>query len=319
MAVPLWQIVIGIGVVLYAVVIPAGLHKVDEGHLGIYFRGGALLTSTTGPGYHIQVPFVTQFSQVQVTVQTDSVSNIPCGTSGGVLIYFEKVEVVNRLKADSVYYTIKEYGIHYDKMWIYDRLHHEINQFCSSHGLHEVYITLFDTLDEHLQHALQRECDKWAPGIEIVSVRVTKPSIPESIRRNFESMEAEKARYMVTAETQRVVEKEAETEKKRQIIEAQKVAEVASIHSSKEIMEWEGKKKMAAIEDQMHLDREKAQADAAAYHTISRARANEQLLTDNFIAYTALHVWANNTKVYFGEKIPSVYLGEEIGRQFLKT
>ena len=31
-------------------------------------------------------------------------------------------------------------------------------------------------------------------GIEIISVRVTKPKIPESIRRNFEQMEEERTK-----------------------------------------------------------------------------------------------------------------------------
>jgi erlin len=43
-------------------------------------------------------------------MQTDSVRNIPCGTSGGVLVEFEKIEVVNRLKKDNVYSTMLNYG-----------------------------------------------------------------------------------------------------------------------------------------------------------------------------------------------------------------
>lgn len=34
-------------------------HKVPEGHVGIYFRGGALLKGTTEPGYHFKLPLVT--------------------------------------------------------------------------------------------------------------------------------------------------------------------------------------------------------------------------------------------------------------------
>ncbi len=34
-------------------------------------------------------------------MQTDEVTNIPCGTSGGVVIYFDKIEVVNLLSTDS--------------------------------------------------------------------------------------------------------------------------------------------------------------------------------------------------------------------------
>lgn len=37
----------------------------------------------------------------QVTLQTDEVKNVPCGTSGGVMIYFDRIEVVNILNADS--------------------------------------------------------------------------------------------------------------------------------------------------------------------------------------------------------------------------
>lgn len=37
----------------------------------------------------------------QVTLQTDEVKNVPCGTSGGVMIYFDRIEVVNILSAAS--------------------------------------------------------------------------------------------------------------------------------------------------------------------------------------------------------------------------
>ena len=33
----------------------------------------------------------------RTTLQTDEVKNVPCGTSGGVIIYFDRVEVVNIL------------------------------------------------------------------------------------------------------------------------------------------------------------------------------------------------------------------------------
>ena len=69
-------------------------------------------------------------------MQTDRVNNVPCGTSGGVLIYFDEIEVVNRLRKDLAHMTIKNYTVNYDKTWIYDKIHHEINQFCSKHTLH---------------------------------------------------------------------------------------------------------------------------------------------------------------------------------------
>lgn len=95
-----------------------------------------------------------------------------------MLLWIERVEVVNRLREEFVYETIKNYTVNYDKVWIFDKIHHEINQFCSKHTLQEVYIDLFHTVDDRLQQALQVSLDRFAPGIEIISIRITKPKIP---------------------------------------------------------------------------------------------------------------------------------------------
>ena len=75
---------------------------------------------------------------------------------------------------------------------IFDKVHHELNQFCSSHSLQEVYIDLFDKIDENLKNAIQDDLSSMAAGLNVMSVRVTKPKIPEAIRKNYELMEAEK-------------------------------------------------------------------------------------------------------------------------------
>lgn len=94
------------------------------------------------------------------------------------MISFDKVEVVNILKKDHVVQTVKQYGTDYDKLWIFDKIHHEINQFCSQHSLQEVYIEKFDTVDDRIKEALQADCSRFDTGIEIIAVRVTKPRIP---------------------------------------------------------------------------------------------------------------------------------------------
>lgn len=48
-------------------------------------------------------------------MQTDEVKNIPCGTSGGVVIYFDKIEVVNLLSPDHVHEIVKNFTADYDK------------------------------------------------------------------------------------------------------------------------------------------------------------------------------------------------------------
>ena len=58
----------------------------------------------------------------QTTLQTDDVKNVPCGTSGGVMIYFDRIEVVNMLAISSVYDIVKNYTAEYDKTLIYNKV-----------------------------------------------------------------------------------------------------------------------------------------------------------------------------------------------------
>lgn len=56
-------------------------------------------------------------------------------------------------------------------------------------------MTMFQ-IDETMKEAIQRDCTRYAPGIEIIGVRVTKPNIPLNIKRNFELMEEERTKVV---------------------------------------------------------------------------------------------------------------------------
>lgn len=103
-----------------------------------------------------------------------------------------------------VFDMVKNYTADYDKTLIYDKIHHELNQFCSVHTLHEVYIDLFDQIDENLKQSLQRDLNEMAPGLKVIAVRVTKPKIPEVIRKNYEIMEGEKTKLLISIQHQKV-------------------------------------------------------------------------------------------------------------------
>lgn len=45
-----------------------------------------------------------------------------------------------------------------------------------------------DQIDENLRKALQSDLYEMAPGLTVQAVRVTKPKIPEQIRKNYEAM-----------------------------------------------------------------------------------------------------------------------------------
>ncbi|KAH9503997.1 Erlin-1 [Bulinus truncatus] len=296
-----------IGTVVLGIFINFSIHKIEEGHVGVYYRGGALLSTTSEPGYHFMLPVLTSFRSVQTTLQTDEVKNVPCGTSGGVIIYFERIEVVNKLDTSAVYDIVKNYTADYDKTLIYNKIHHELNQFCSSHNLQEVYIDLFDQIDENLRKALQSDLYEMAPGLTVQAVRVTKPKIPEQIRKNYEAMEGEKTKLLIAIQKQKVVEKEAETDRKRAIIEAEKVAQVSKIQWEQKIMEKESEKKMSEIEDATHLAKERAKADADFYKAEKEALSNKLKLTKEYLEMLRYQAIGSNTKIYFGTNIPNVF------------
>jgi len=285
-----------------------GLHQVQEGHVAVYYRGGRLLDMIAGPGLHLMIPLVTTARNVQTTLQTDEVRNVPCGTSGGVMIYFERVEVVNQLDEAYVHNTVKKYTVDYDKTLIFNKVHHEINQFCSKHTLQEVYIDYFDQIDEDLKHALQTDAASMAPGLLIQAVRVTKPKIPEAIRRSYEEIEAEKTKLLIATQKQKVIEKEAETERKRAIIDAEKKSEVAGIQHKQHIAEKEALRTMSAIEDSQYLAKQKASADAEYYKNQKEAEGNHLKLTAPYLEMLRYQALTSNSKIYYGPSIPKMFV-----------
>eukprot|EP00118_Oscarella_pearsei_P025164 m.307642 g.307642 ORF g.307642 m.307642 type:complete len:326 (+) comp42572_c0_seq1:36-1013(+) len=297
-------VVLGIGSALVSI----SVHKIEEGHVGVYFRGGALLQAISHPGFHLMVPGITMMRPVQITLQTDEVKNVPCGTSSGVLLYFDRIEVVNVLDVGSVQDVVRRYTVDYDKTLIFNKVHHELNQFCSAHTVQEVYIDLFDKIDENLKSALETDLHSMAPGLLIQAVRVTKPKIPDGIRVNYEKMEVEKTRLLITQQTQKVVEKEAETQRKRIVIEAETVAEVSKIQYQQKITEKESQKQMSQIEDETFLAREKAKADAEFYGVKRRAESNSLRLTPQYLELKRYEALSSNLKVYYGPDIPQFFV-----------
>lgn len=60
-----------------------------------------------------------------------------------------------------------------------------------------MFIDEFDNLDEQLQKKLQDDANHWAPGIQIIAIRVTKPKIPDNLMRNYENIESQKTKLQI--------------------------------------------------------------------------------------------------------------------------
>jgi hypothetical protein len=95
---------------------------------------------------------------------------------------------------------------------------------------------------------LNKDLSLWAPGIEILSIRVTKPQIPDRIKKNFEEIEKLKVDYYITAEKEKVRLEEELTKQRQLVIKADSDLEVKRIDLKKMIEKKENDFKMAKIE-----------------------------------------------------------------------
>ena len=69
-------VILSIALILNVIFFSGGLHKIDEGYVGVYYKLGVLSPVITKPGYNVLTPFITKHESVQISVQTDSVRDI---------------------------------------------------------------------------------------------------------------------------------------------------------------------------------------------------------------------------------------------------
>ena len=77
----------------------------------------------------------------------------------------------------------------------------------------------------------------------------------------------------------------------------------------KQVKEVETQQTMQRIQNEAHLEHQKALADAEAYRKSKEAESNAVLFTPEFLKYEEIKGINSVSKVYFGEKIPT-YLAD---------
>ncbi|ETV67147.1 hypothetical protein, variant 3 [Aphanomyces astaci] len=256
------DVLVALAGVLLALISQKPLHRIEEGSVGVYWRGGRLLNMTSAPGYHLQWPILTKHANVQVSFKTSVVLDVPCGTASGVLVRFQQVEIVHRLRPHLVLDTMRNYSLRFEKLWIEDVTYHEINVLCSKYTLHQVYISHFDQLDELLQARMSALLAQWAPGLEIMSIRFTKPDLPAAIRESYELVDEEKIKLLMATQAQRNVVKRAETDLRTAVLASETASSLSIIHMQKLYEQTLATQNISRIQNAMSLSRAKDIADA---------------------------------------------------------
>jgi hypothetical protein len=127
------------------------------------------------PGWTYTVPFLRDIYEIQVTTQTDAVSNVPCRTNNGVAMNFPSISVVNRLPPEHVFEVLKRYSPSYDQHLIFSKIPAAMMQFCSKHS----------QSGEELKNSLKTD----QVGLEIIEVRFNKPEIPKEMANQYAKLQ----------------------------------------------------------------------------------------------------------------------------------
>lgn len=208
--------------------------------------------------------------------------------------------------------TIRNYTGAYDKIWIYDKIHHEINQYCSSHSLKEIFIDNFSDIDDELISALKKTIQKFAPGINIISVRVTKPIIPQVIEESFVRIESTKARIagIVQENLLRVQQTKAQIEADLKKKDSDKQA--LKIDLDLKIKQIESRMEMFELECQMNrlkrigMQKAKFESKAAEIRSIIEQYGSDKEVQDKMFELMETESLLNNSRIAIGSKIPNV-------------
>ena len=71
----------------------SALHRIKEGHVGVYYKNGALLEDISQPGIHWMQPFVTEVVPIRLIPETTTMEPMICTTQDGVRNVFRDVQV----------------------------------------------------------------------------------------------------------------------------------------------------------------------------------------------------------------------------------
>ena len=289
---------------------------VSPGHVGIYYFMGTLQNYTASPGYYFKYPWpITIASESEVRPQTDYLTNVKCGAGDGTQLIFDQVQVGNQLNKDYVISTIRRYGEDYDNYLIKDKVRAQINVICSKLNSHEIYIDQFDTLDDRLVEFLQEENNKLDTGITINFVRFDKPNLPHELQLNYNKIAEHKTGLKVAQEETLKIEQEH----KNKILKAEKEAEAVRVKTEKEsqmmLEKAQKEEEVSIIQNRIHIESERAKADAIKYSKQSEAEGNDKLLTSNYVELEKARAISSNSKHYFGDVPNALFLNDDFKKE----
>ena len=283
---------------------------IPTGSVGLERTRGILNPELRGPGLNCYNPIWTTLYVVDTTSQVDEVSSITCVGADRQSVFFPKISITNRLKEQYVYEVFKTYekpGIPYDGPTIKDQVINHIKELCPQMTGGEMQGTKYHLLNEMLKDYLQ-EYQKNRPelngkdtGIQILKVFIEIPKLNKEVEDNYQMIATQKTAEEAERYRQLTLLKEKETRNKVEILEAEKVRDVAILKNQELIFKEEAEAKIAKIRAESAAEQKRMNADAESYASHKKAQDNQLLLTKEYLQIKQLEYYGCQNTIHYGD------------------
>merc|ERR1711983_543855 len=258
------------------------LHHIDEGHVGVYFKYGALGNSVGHPGLNTMTPWVSTYEQITVRPLKDDVNSFSAVTKDAIQIQFHDVEVISSVPQEHVLWLVKKFGVNFRTVLVFDRLREEVKKYAFSHDIDDVYNERFLEMSE-----------------------LVIEETPKDIAANYQKVKVEWTEKLVAEKEQEKIQVRKETEELKAIADANRLKAVKKIDIEKQILQKEAEKNISAIENERYRLEEENKADVLKYKKEKEAEGNKLVFTDEYLKIHMSQVFSNNSKLYFsGDDTP---------------
>ena len=282
------------------------LHHIDEGHVGVYFKNGALQDTVGNPGLNTMTPWVSTYEQITIRPRSEIVNSFNAVTKDAIQITFHDVEVISSVPQEHVLWLVKKFGVNFRTVLVFDRLREEVKKYAFSHDIDDVYNERFLEMSELVIAETTKNIERLAQGkIEIINLIIPKPKIPEDIAANYQRVKVEWTEKLVAEKEQEKIQVRKETEELKAIADANRLKAVKKIDIEKQILQKEAEKNISAIENERYRLEEENKADVLKYKKEKEAEGNKLVFTDEYLKIHMSQVFSNNSKLYFsGDNTP---------------
>merc|ERR1712241_81801 len=282
------------------------LHHIDEGHVGVYFKYGALGNSVGHPGLNAMTPWVSTYEQITVRPRSENLTSFSAVTKDAIQIHFHDVEVISSVPQEHVLWLVKKFGVNFRTVLVFDRLREEVKKYAFSHDIDDVYNERFLEMSELVIAETTKNIERLAQGkIEIINLIIPKPEIPKDIAANYQKVKVEWTEKLVAEKEQEKIQVRKETEELKAIADANRLKAVKKIDIEKQILQKEAEKNISAIENVRYRLEEENKADVLKYKKEKEAEGNKLVFTDEYLKIHMSQVFSNNSKLYFsGDDTP---------------